>query len=426
MSGGLYGGDEVGAIVIDIGSNTTRVGFAGEDTPRGDIPSIVGVIENKVVKDEGKENMEKKYYLDTTSITAVRDNMELKPFLQDGMIEDFDLFEKMMDHIYSKHIHVNTAEENPVLMSEASWNVRSKREKICEIMFEKYKVPAFFLVKNSMLAAFANGRSTGLVLDCGAAHASAVPIQDGYVLQQAIVKEQIGGDYITQLCKHYFDHKKLEIVPPYLVASKQQFKESEPPKWVRKQNIPPLTESWMNYANKKVIQDYQQAVLQVSTDAPYDKSTAATYPIVHHEFPNGLNFESSWERFLIPEKLFNPHETGEGIPDTPNTLDMTQLVTTSVGMCDIDLRPALYGTLIVTGGNSLITGFTERLQMELSSKIPPSMRLKLITASQASERRFGAWIGGSILASLGTFQQMWISQSEYRECGKAQVDRKCP
>lgn len=426
MSGGLYGGDEVGAIVIDIGSNTTRVGFAGEDTPRGDIPSIVGVIENKIIENEGKENIEKKYYLDTTSITAVRENMELKPFLQDGMIEDFDLFEKMMDHIYSKHIHVNTTEENPVLMSEASWNVRSKREKICEIMFEKYKVPAFFLVKNSMLAAFANGRSTGLVLDCGAAHASAVPIQDGYVLQQAIVKEQIGGDYITQLCKQYFEHKKIEIVPSYLVASKQQFKEGEPPKWTRKQNIPTLTESWMNYANKKVVQDYQQSVLQVSTDAPYDKSTAATYPIVHHEFPNGLNFESSWERFLIPEKLFNPHEAGEGIPDTPNALDMTQLVTTSVGMCDIDLRPALYATLIVTGGNSLITGFTERLQMELSSKIPPSMRLKLITASQASERRFGTWIGGSILASLGTFNQMWISQSEYRECGKAQVDRKCP
>lgn len=426
MSGGEYAGDDVGAIVVDIGSNTTRVGFAGEDTPRADIPSVVGIVENKVIDGEGKENLEKKYYLDTTYINAVRGNMELKTFLQDGMIDDFDLFEKMMDHIYSQHIHVKTAEENPVLMSEASWNVRSKREKICEIMFEKYKVPAFFLVKNSMLAAFGNGRSTGLVLDVGAAHASAVPIQDGYVLQQAIVREPIGGDYITNLCKGYFEHRKIDIVPPYLVASKQQFKEDETPKWTPKQNIPPLTESWKNYAIKRVIQDYQSSVLQVSTDSPYDKSTASTYPIVHHEFPNGLNFESSSERFLIPEKLFNPHETGDGIPDTTNTLDMAQLVTTSVGMCDIDLRAALYGTLIVTGGSSLITGFTDRLQMELSSKIPPSMRLKLYHTSQAAERRFGAWIGGSILASLGTFQQMWISQSEYRECGKAQVDRKCP
>ena len=42
------------------------------------------------------------------------------------------------------------------------------------------------------------------------------------------------------------------------------------------------------------------------------------------------------------------------------------------------------------------------------------------------ERRFGSWIGGSILASLGSFQQMWISKHEYEENGKSQVDRKCP
>lgn len=427
MSGGVYGGDEVGAIVIDIGHNSTRVGFAGEDTPRADIPSVVGVIENKTTESEGKENIEKKYFLDTTAINAVRENMELKSFLNDGMIEDFELFEKMIDHIYSKHILVPTSEENPVLMSEASWNMRAKREKICEIMFEKYKVPAFFLVKNSMLAAFANGRSTGLVLDCGASHTSAVPIQDGYVLQQAICKQPIGGDYITQLCKQYFDHKKLEIVPSYLVKTKKPFKENETPSWTKKTDIPPVTESWSNYAVKKVLQDFQSSVLQVSTDAPYEKGTASAYPIVHHEFPNGLEYESSWERFLIPEKLFNPRESGDGIPpDPPGTMDMAQIVTTSVGMCDVDLRPALYGTVIITGGNSLITGFTDRLQMDLSSRTPPSMRLKLIHASQSAERRFGAWIGGSILASLGTFQQMWISQAEYKEFGKAQVDRKCP
>lgn len=427
MSGGVYGGDEVGAIVVDIGHNSTRVGFAGEDTPRADIPSLVGVIENKITENEGKENIEKKYFLDTTAINAVRENMELKPFLNDGMIEDFDLFEKMIDHIYSRHILAPTSEENPVLMSEASWNNRAKREKTCEIMFEKYKVPAFFLVKNSMLAAFANGRSTGLVLDCGASHTSAVPVQDGYVLQQAICKQPLGGDYITQLCKQYFDSKKLEIVPPYLVKTKKPFKENEPPQWTKKTDIPPVTDSWSNYAVKKVLQDFQSSVLQVSTDAPYQKDTAAAYPVSNYEFPNGMEYESSWERFLIPEKLFNPRESGDGIPpDPPGTFDIAQIVTTSVAMCDVDLRPALYGTVIVTGGNSLIGGFTDRLQMDLSSRTPPSMRLKLIHASQSAERRFGAWIGGSILASLGTFQQMWISQSEYKESGKAQVDRKCP
>lgn len=416
MSGGVYGGDEVGAIVIDIGHGSVRAGFAGEDTPKADIPSVIGVV----------DGMEKQHFIDTTAIAAPQNNMELSSFINDGLIEDTDLFEKMLTHIYEKHIF-SKSELHPVLISEAPWNVRAKREKLTEIMFETYEVPAFFLVKNATLAAFANGRSTGLVLDSGASHTSAIPIQDGYVLQQAIVRQPFGGDYITGLCKQYMDHKKIEIVPPYMIASKEAVKENDAPRWTKKSDIPEnLTQSWIDYAKKKVLQDYQSSILQVSSDAPYDKEVAETYPSVHYEFPNGYNFESSSERFLIPEKLFNPHEVGEGIPDTPNMMDVAQLVTTSVGMCDIDLRPALYGTVIVTGGNSLITGFTDRLQLDLSSRTPPSMRLKLIHTSQPAERRFGAWIGGSILASLGTFQQMWISKQEYQEFGKAQVDRKCP
>ncbi|MCJ8744963.1 hypothetical protein PDJAM_G00124790, partial [Pangasius djambal] len=86
----------------------------------------------------------------------------------------------------------------------------------------------------------------------------------------------------------------------------------------------------------------------------------------------------------------------------------------------------LYGSVIVTGGNTLLQGFTERLNRELSQKAPPSMRLKLIASNSSMERRFSSWIGGSILASLGTFQQMWISKQEYDEGGKQSVERKCP
>lgn len=130
-------------------------------------------------------------------------------------------------------------------------------------------------------------------------------------------------------------------------------------------------------------------------------------------------------------------------------LGVSHIVTTSVGMCDVDVRPALYNNVIVTGGNSFLQvniiklikinticintmafmyskGFPERLNRDLSARIPASMRLKLIAPNGSTERRFGAWIGGSILASIGTFQQMWISHQEYNEGGKSQIDRKCP
>lgn len=99
----------------------------------------------------------------------------------------------------------------------------------------------------------------------------------------------------------------------------------------------------------------------------------------------------------------------------------------------------------MTGGNSLIQGFTDRLNRDLSAKTPPvrflfeivssngvltlslqSMRLKVVAVTSTGERRFGAWVGGSILASLGSFQQLWISRQEYEESGKSQIERKCP
>lgn len=101
--------------------------------------------------------------------------MEVQHYMKDGMIDNWDLFDTVLDYTYSKVIQ-SEPEFHPVLFSEASWNVRNNREKLTELMFEKYNVPAFFLVKNAVLAAFANGRATALVVDSGATHTSAIPV----------------------------------------------------------------------------------------------------------------------------------------------------------------------------------------------------------------------------------------------------------
>lgn len=70
-------------------------------------------------------------------------------------------------------------------------------------------------------------------------------------------------------------------------------------------------------------------------------------------------------------------------------------------------------------------GFTERLNRDLSTRLPANTKFKLIAPNGSTERRFGAWIGGSIIASTGTFQQMWFSRKEYTEGGKHQIHHKC-
>nr|CAD7257185.1 unnamed protein product [Timema shepardi]CAD7573910.1 unnamed protein product [Timema californicum] len=378
MSAGmLYGGDEIGALVFDIGHYSLRVGYAQEDTPKAEIPAVVGVVEdgnqNVVPKMEPMEvddvkksdssnvtsGSETKHYIDTTYLHVARKGMEVQTYMKDGQIEDWDLFEKVLDYTYAKCIQ-SESKYHPVLMSEAPWNIRSKREKLTELMFEKYNVPAFFLVKNA--------------------------------------------------------ENDVEVTPPYLIGGKEIVKEREKARWTPRRNIPEVTTSWHNYMVKKVIQDFQASSLQVS-ETPYDEKTVSSIPTVHYEFPNGYHQDFGSERFRIPEALFDPSVVQIRGGQVGNTmLGVGHIVTTSVGMCDVDVRPSLYGSVV---------GFPERLNRDLSVRIPSSMRLKLISANGCAERRFGAWIGGSILASIGTFQQMWISNQEYEEGGKGQVERKC-
>ena len=146
------------------------------------------------------------YVSDTVALHFPKKGMDVSTYIKDGMIDNWDMFEQILDYSYDKIIK-SESEQHPVLFSEAPWNHKHRREKLTEIMFEKYNVPAFFLVKNAVLSGFANGRSTGIVLDSGASHTSAVPIHEGYVLQQAIVKSPLAGDFMTMQCRQLLSDK---------------------------------------------------------------------------------------------------------------------------------------------------------------------------------------------------------------------------
>ncbi|TMW45243.1 hypothetical protein DOY81_009678 [Sarcophaga bullata] len=132
---------------------------------------------------------------------------------------------------------------------------------------------------------------------------------------------------------------------------------------------------------KSLLQDFQMNILQV-LENPFDERVASQIPMVHYEFPTGYHQEFGSERFKLAESLFDHAPLGAG-----------QLASTSVGMCDADVRLSLYGSVVVTG-------FPERLNRDLQLRAPSNTRLKMISANGSVERRFGAWIGGSILASI--------------------------
>merc|ERR1711933_41567 len=127
-----------------------------------------------------------------------------------------------------------------------------------------------------------------------------------------------------------------------------------------------------------------------------------------YELPDGQVITVGAERFRCPEALFQPSMLGmesAGIHETTYN---------SIMKCDVDIRKDLYANTVLSGGTTMYAGIADRMQKEMSSLAPSTMKIKIIAPP---ERKYSVWIGGSILASLSTFQQMWISKQEYDESG---------
>lgn len=120
--------------------------------------------------------------------------------------------------------------------------------------------------------------------------------------------------------------------------------------------------------------------------------------------------------FRCPESLFNPLMIGKEMPG------LHEIISQSIMKSDVDIRKDLYSNIVLSGGSTMFPGISERLSKEVTAMSPATMKIKILAPQ---ERKFLVWIGGSILSSLSSFQNMWITKAEYEETGSAIVHRKC-
>nr|CAD2199534.1 unnamed protein product [Meloidogyne enterolobii] len=361
------------------------------------------------------------YFIGTSQINVPRNETEIVSYMNDGMIEDWDIFEKVLDFIYDKCLMAES-QHHSALFTEPPWNKKDKREKLAELIFEKYNVPAFYLFKNAALAAFASGRTAGLVVDSGATHTSAIPVYDGHCITNAVVRSPVGGDFLVEQCRKMLIKENVELVPYYKVASKKEVKEGEEPIWTSRKIPPLITKSYEKFMEDQLVEDLIHSTMQLC-ETPLDVEFMDKLPAVSFGFPCGYLRDFHAERAKIPEALFDLKHVDLSEEERASLINVAQIALMSCGMCDVEIRPSLYSNLMVTGGNSLIMGFTDRLNHDLAQKCLSTQKIRVSSAPTTAERRFGAWIGGSIVSSLGTFQQLWISKGEYEESGRQIVER---
>lgn len=156
-------------------------------------------------------------------------------------------------------------------------------------------------------------------------------------------------------------------------------------------------------------------------DQGWNEQLASSRPPRQYEFPTGFNSYFGPERFSVGEQFF--FHSPQLVSSNPNLpQNIPGLIGESLRACDPELRQVLMGNVVLSGGGSLFTGFADRLSNELGRKFP---HVKIHAPGNPTERRYGGWLGGSILASLGTFHQLWISKEEWQDHGKAIVGQRC-
>eukprot|EP00761_Pharyngomonas_kirbyi_P013536 gb/GECH01013565.1/.p1 GENE.gb/GECH01013565.1/~~gb/GECH01013565.1/.p1 ORF type:complete len:455 (+),score=99.34 gb/GECH01013565.1/:1-1365(+) len=453
----MYGGEDVSALVYDVGSYDVRAGFAGEDVPKAIFPSMIGVEYSSSVTNEPtpmeeensdnnnnneskNQNKIKSKYVGYENLMFRRDNMEVEPILREGIIDNWDHWEQAFSFATEKRLRANL-ESQPILVTEPPYNTRSSREQLVQHLFEKFQVPAVYLAKSPVLAAFAGGKSTALVVESGHQMTCVTPVHDGLVLNKAVVKSNFAGHELSQRLHHHierdlhkpvkahymFDRRRVVSEDDMRVRRRVGRGDATPVFQVTDTNYPNTTASYADWAVMGVVNGLKQSALRVS-ETYFDAEENANIPSEAVELPDGSVVNIGTQRFAIPELMFTPSAIRERehapATNTHQNTALHSIAVESIHKCNADMRKDMYATTILCGGNTLFPGLPKRFEKELWAS-NPSARVRSPVSMSHVERRFAPWIGGSILASLGTFHQMWFSRSEYEEFGASYVHQKC-
>jgi len=312
--------------------------------------------------------------------------LNLKYPIANGIVSDWEDMEKVWHHTFFNELRVTPSEVQGVLVTEAPRNPKANRERMLTAMFESFEVKNMYVAIQAVMSLYANGRSTGLVVDSGDGVTHTVPVFEGFSIPHAIEKMEIAGRVITDYAQ------KLLLENGH---------------------------SFTSTAELEIVKDIKEKLCFVAQDWDAESAAADASSELDQAYtlPDRSQITVKGKvRMMVPELIFKPDLNGKSCQS------IQALAWMSVDKSDVDVRRDLLKNVIMSGGTTMYEGIADRLKSEITALAPPSSEIRIVASP---DRKYAVWKGASTLASLSTFAASWISKEEYEEHGASIVHRKC-
>ncbi|KAA8906204.1 hypothetical protein DIURU_001146 [Diutina rugosa] len=382
-----------------IGTGFVKIGRAGTNFPDHTFPSIVG---RPILRAEERNTLvpsdvEIKDIMCGDEAAKVRSLLEVSYPMENGIIKNWEDMEHLWDYSFYERLKQPTQGQK-VLLTEPPMNPLRNREEMVRIMFEKYQFDGVYVAIQAVLALYAQGHTSGVVVDSGDGVTHIVPVYESTVLNHQTTRLDVAGRDVT---KHLIS---------LLLGRGYAFNRT---------------------ADFETVRQIKEKLCYVSYDLKFDKKLAdeTTTLVESYELPDGRVIKVGHERYLAPECLFQPHLVGKESPGVGEMLFNT------LQSCPVDTRADLMKGIVLSGGSSMYPGLPSRLEKELKqlylTRVLGNDASKLknikLRIEDPPKRRHMVFIGGAVLANIMKDKNhLWVTRQEWEEQGARALDKLGP
>jgi len=374
-------------IVCDNGTGFVKCGYAGSNFPAYIFPSMVGRPIIRAVNKIG--DIEVKDLMVGDEASQLRALLEVNYPMENGIVRSWEDMCHVWDYTFGpKKMNIDP-HNTKILLTEPPMNPLKNREKMIEVMFEKYGFDSTYIAIQAVLTLYAQGLISGVVIDSGDGVTHICPVYEGFTLPHLTRRLDIAGKDITRYLI------KLLLLRGY---------------------------AFNHTADFETVRMMKENLCYIGYDVEMEQRLAleTTVLVETYTLPDGRVIKVGGERFEAPEALFQPHlinVEGQGI---------AELVFSTIQAATIDMRSVLYKHIVLSGGSTMYPGLPSRLEREikqlylervLKNDIDKLSKFK-IRIEDPPSRKDMVFVGGAVLANVSKDRDdFWMSKQEYQEQG---------